>query len=261
MAGQAATLGGAALGGAFGGKGGEPAQRNESSSGNSLSNTTSNSSSTPWEKQIPYLLEMFSRGRGMLDSAPAGNYLNEASADQIKKTLGGDYLFGNPESQKAIDAITTQTTNRVMPGLDSKFAASGRYGSGLHKQALGQQIADTSASEMAKNYNSERSNMINASSIAPGVANSLDWKNQRLKDFANLISGNFGGTTTGTTTGNVISNSNSTGTAQEANNPLSSRVGGALGGANIGRQIFKGNSGAGGVPGARLPTPRFGVGK
>jgi hypothetical protein len=261
MGGTAAKIGGSVLGGAFGGKGGEKQSQKRNESTNSISSNQSSSSSAPWEAQIPYLLEMFSRGRGMLDAAPGGNPLNQDAAAQIKKTLGGDYLFGNPESKKAIDAITEQTTNRVMPGIDSKFAASGRYGSGLHKQELGRQIADTSASEMAKNYNAERNNMMGAATAAPGVSDSLDWQSKRLKDFASLISGNYGGTTTGSSNSIMNSTGMSTSEAENPNNKLTSKIGGAMGGANIAGRIVGGNAGSGGVPGAKLPTPRFGSGK
>lgn len=212
---------GGIAGGLLGGLGG--------GGGSSRTSESMNQTRTPWDQQIPYLLEMFKRAQGSLDQAPEGHGLNQSASGQLQKTLSGDYLFGNPESQKAIDAITRDSSNRAMSGIDSKFAAGGRYGSGLHKAALGQQIADTSSAEMAKNYAAERANMMGAAGMAPGVADALDWKQHRLRDFASMVSGNFGGTTT----------ENSTSVSrQEGGNKLSGKIGGALGGARMGRQLF-----------------------
>lgn len=184
----------------------------------------------PWGPQVPYLLEGFKRARGMLDRPPEmspemdealkamyarakeGSPLNDAAKEQAMKTLQGDYLYGSDASNKAIDATVKDTMNRVMPSLDSKFASGGRYGSGLHKQALGQKIADTSAGMHAKNYAMERQNQMRAGSMAPMLANQdyvdlsrmmqvggmrdkqLNWQDQRLKDYMGLVGGNYGGT-------------------------------------------------------------------
>lgn len=214
---------GGVLGGVLGGMGGGSGER-QSANGSGIE------ARTPWGPQIPYLLEMFKRAQGSLDQAPEGHGLNQDASAQLRKTLSGDYLFGNPESQKAIDAITRDSSNRAMSGIDSKFAAGGRYGSGLHKAALGQQIADTSASEMAKNYAAERANMMGAAGMAPGVADALDWKQQRLRDFASMVRGDFGGTTTKDFTSSSVK--------QDGANRLSGKLGGALSGARAGRALF-----------------------
>jgi len=218
---------GGIAGGILGGMGG-----NSRESGSKMTSINRTDTTSPWGPQIPYLLELFKRAQGSLDQAPEGHGLNMDAANQLRRTMGGDYLFGNPESQKAVDAITKDSTNRAMGGIDSKFASSGRYGSGLHKSALGQQIADTSSAAMAKNYAAERENQIRATQLAPGVADSMDWKQKRLLDFARMIGGNYGNTTTTNGIGKE--------TEQESRNPWAGILGGAGVGARAGRSLFGG---------------------
>lgn len=252
MGGIAGPIAGGLMGMMGGGKGGGSQNTSQST------NQSTTQSQTPWAQQIPYILEMFKRAQGGLDQAPQGLGLNTAASGQLQKTLSGDYLYGNPESTKAIDAITQSTMNRVTPSLDSKFAASGRYGSGLHKAAMGQQIADTSAGEMAKNYAAERSNMMGAAGMAPGVADSLDWQQKRLRDFASMISQNFGGTSSGTSSGT----SNSAMQEEMSRNPWAGLLGGAMAGSNIfGRMNNQAPQGNPGGRGAQLPRSGFGGGK
>jgi hypothetical protein len=116
--------------------------------------------------------------------ALAGSPLNQQAQQQTMQNLSGDYLAGgNPAYgamvERSISPLRSEFQNVVMPGVTSSFAAGGRYGSpgGMQsaQQRAGDQymraVGDTSAGLAYQNYGDERTRMMQASALAPELAN------------------------------------------------------------------------------------------
>ena len=114
--------------------------------------------------------------------ALAGSPVNQAAQGQVQQTAQGDYLSqGNPYLQSAItnatQPIMEQFQEDIVPGIQSGFSGAGRYGSGLQarqQERAGQMALDQTSkigSEMAySNYGDERARQLQASSLAPQMA-------------------------------------------------------------------------------------------
>jgi len=104
----------------------------------------------------------------MRDIAMKGNPILAEASTLAQNTLKGDYLdYNNPYLQGAITNATNPLIDtfktQVAPTIDSQFAGSGRYGSGLYAQArnraedtLTDSLADKSMDIAYKNYANER---------------------------------------------------------------------------------------------------------
>src|SRR5690606_32498977 len=66
--------------------------------------------------------------------------------------------------------MADRITAKVLPGIDSRFAASGRLGSGLHGRAVGEGLGDAIGSLAYQNYGDERTNMMRGMLFAPEMA-------------------------------------------------------------------------------------------
>lgn len=120
-----------------------------------------------------------------------GSAVGNAAQSNATATLNGDYLNSNPNLQGAIDAATSglvrQYQTATLPAINASFSKSGRYGSNAQYGAggavdtanntLASQIGNISSTMAYNNYNDERSRQLQASSLAPSLAN---------MDFANL---------------------------------------------------------------------------
>lgn len=273
--------------------------------GSNKTSTTTNSA--PWSSVQPYLekgykdlgktygkgapdyypgqtvapMSGYTRGalNSMAERGAQGSDLTRAAQSQTQDTLGGNYLNSNPHLQGAMDSAIRPVLDNyrdvVTPGLDSQFSSSGRYGSGTHGIAAGKagegllnQIGDITSNMSYQNYGDERQRMMQASALAPGLANQdyqdinmmgkagegIDAYNQQginakinkynynqnkdynfTSDYLGLLNGSIGGSQTTTAT-------------QPRPNIFSSTMGGALGGAGIGN-LFPG---IGGPMGAML---------
>lgn len=188
--------------------------------------------------------------------ALAGSPVQRAANQQLQNTLAGDYLYGGRGFNAALDAAR----NRILPNIQSRFSLGGRFGSGLGREAEARALSDAFANQ----YQNERQNQLRAMLFAPQAAASdyadvqalggvgarreamnqqainealarhqfaQEEPTQRLRDYMNLIQGNYGGQSTGQTTG-------------FAGNRGGSILGGALGGASLAGQLF-GGGGAG----------------
>src|SRR5690606_27133260 len=156
--------------------------------------TTTVQKADPWSGQQPYLTAVFKQAKD-LSKAPTsffpgqtyapfssetsaamdrqtaravgGSPLTAAGQGELTKTLSGDYLSaGNPYFSGMADRITA----KVLPGIDSRFAASGRLGSGLHGRAVGEGLGDAIGSLAYQNYGDERTNMMRGMLFAPEMA-------------------------------------------------------------------------------------------
>lgn len=210
--------------------------------GGGSDNQTQTQTSEPWAAQKPYLEYGFEQAlnqyqgsnpnyfpestvvgfapetqaamQGITARAFNGSPLNAAASNQLQNVINGDYL-------------TAQNLNpyfdQARRSIDSQFAGSGRYGSGLHKNAL----AETFGNIAANQYGQERAHQMQAMGMAPALA-SQDYtdmqqlanvgasreqmagqilgdridrfnfeqnKDQaKLADYMALIQGNYGGT-------------------------------------------------------------------
>lgn len=121
----------------------------------------------PGATYVPFSPESEAALSGMTGRALAGSPVNRAAQGQVGGTLAGDYLApGNPYIQNVTDAVTSA----VRPQVDSAFARGGRYGSGLHAEALGRGITEGVAPYLFSAYESERGRQLGAAQLAPELA-------------------------------------------------------------------------------------------
>lgn len=136
-----------------------------------------NSTVVPFSNQTNTALNM------MENRAMTGNAGTQAANANIADTLNGKYMSAdsNPYLSSAINAATRPMVENfndtIMPGIQSGFQGSGRYGSGLQAyqqqkagEGLARQIGDVSSAMAYKNYGDERTNQIRSSTLAPMLA-------------------------------------------------------------------------------------------
>lgn len=110
-----------------------------------------------------------------------GSDLQRAANSTATATARGDFLNSNPYLDEVINNTVSDLTdkylNSVVPSVNSTFASSGRYGSGLHQssfndanQALASQIGDTVSGIRYGNYNDERTRQMQALGLAPSLS-------------------------------------------------------------------------------------------
>lgn len=95
--------------------------------------------------------------------ARMGSDVTRASQSNLTDTMRGNYLYGNPGFNAAVQA----TTDYTLPQVQSKFAQSGRSNSGLAQEAVARTISNAHAGQ----YGQERNNMMQANAYAPNAAN------------------------------------------------------------------------------------------
>ncbi len=167
-----------------------------SGGGSGGGNTTSTvTKSDPWGPQQPHLEKQYKEAEGFYDTraqtfypgqtfssfAPEteaalnaqsnraiyGSPLTQAYQNQIGATLAGDYLSsGNPHFSQMADRVTA----KVRPGIEARFAGSGRLNSGLASRALGEGLGDAIGQLAYQSYNDERTNQMRAAMFAPQAA-------------------------------------------------------------------------------------------
>lgn len=95
--------------------------------------------------------------------ARGGNPLLPQAQGYASDVLGGAYLGANPYTDALLDSVQGDARSAI----DSAYARSGRYGSGLHAEALGRGITDASAPYLFDDYARERGFM---QDVAGGAA-------------------------------------------------------------------------------------------
>lgn len=183
-----------------------------------------------------------------------GSDLTRASQNQLTDTLRGNYLYGNPGFNSAVQA----TTDYTLPQVQSKFAGSGRTNSGLAQEAIARTISNAYSGQ----YGQERENMMKANAFAPNAAQQdyqdiaalrsagqevedkgQDWLSedvsrynynenlpeQKLGNYINALSGSYSG-------------SQSSSSQPLYRNRAAGAVGGATSGAGLGSAIASGAS-------------------
>jgi len=94
--------------------------------------------------------------------AIGGSDVTRAAQQQNAATSRGDYLYGNPGFNAAVQAAT----DYALPQVNSRFAQAGRTGSGLAQEAQTRTIANAFANQ----YGQERENQLRAGTLAPVLA-------------------------------------------------------------------------------------------
>ncbi len=176
-----------------------------SSGGSRSSGTTSNS---PWYGQAGHLQELYKRGQelsldprefyegstvaardpyteaalsGQGQRGLQGSPLTRSAQQQTQSTVEGKYLDANPHIDatydKAASKVTEAYQRATLPGLESRFEASGRQNSGAYEGArrisqdqLGDDLSDLATDIYGQNYARERGLQTAAAARAPQLA-------------------------------------------------------------------------------------------
>ncbi len=193
-------------------------------------------STEPWKPQQPYLTQGMEEAKGESLGAPdavrqyfeqqlaqrgeGGAPFETAAKDQLTGTLKGDYLYGGSGFNAAMDAAK----RAIIPGVESRFAAGGRTGSGSESVAETRALGDA----FAGLYGQERQNQMGALGQVPAmqgvdyrniaaVGDAANQRRQAIMDYMKTIGGSYGGTAT-----------------QPGASPFLSALGGAATGAQFG---------------------------
>lgn len=117
--------------------------------------------------------------------ARSGSPVQAGGSEQMLKTIRGDYL--NPDSNPYLAAtykaasrpMVEQFRDATMPGIDSSFIKSGRYGSGAYadqqqkaQDVLGRNLGELATGIYGQNYQQERGRQDQAVANAPAYAQS-----------------------------------------------------------------------------------------
>jgi hypothetical protein len=146
---------GAGLGSILGGAGGsKPA------------GTTTRTEDVPdWLK--PFYQSNLSGASTLRDSlTSAGNPLLGESADEMGKTIRGDYL--NPDSNPYLAATGRNVADMIGRSVDSRFSSAGRYGSNAFQDTLGTNVGKALTDLYGTNYAAERGRQVATQLGTPG---------------------------------------------------------------------------------------------
>lgn len=81
-------------------------------------------------------------------------------------TLGAE---ANGQISPALDAVLKRSTEDAMTAANLSASASGRYGGGMHSEALGRGIADATNNAVLGQMNSARGQLLNYGNALPGA--------------------------------------------------------------------------------------------
>lgn len=120
--------------------------------------------------------------QAIMNRAMGGSPVMNAANTQLTNTINGRNLNGNPQLNAQIKAaqgdVVNAWNNVQKPAWETAMAGSGSYGNTGGMQAYGNAASDLQknlgriSSDMRfNNYNMERANQMNATSMAPGFAN------------------------------------------------------------------------------------------
>lgn len=85
--------------------------------------------------------------------------ISQLGLGQLERTAAGDFLFGGPGFNQAVEAAQRQ----IIPQIQSQFASAGRSGSGLAQQAASRALGDVFANQ----FQTERSRQLQAATLLP----------------------------------------------------------------------------------------------
>tara|TARA_R110000850_G_scaffold2535_3_gene12038 strand:- start:48 stop:863 length:816 start_codon:yes stop_codon:yes gene_type:complete len=165
------------------------------SKGSNPTNVTTTTSSEPSDFVKPYVTEAFDQAQNLFQSSTPNFYPNQTYTDfapqteaalklaqtralnnpllgssqtEVNKILQGDYL--DPSTNKYSQQLYNQIAGDVTSGVQSQFAKGGRLGSGANQEILARELGKVGTQVYGDQYNRERANMMNATQLAPQLA-------------------------------------------------------------------------------------------
>jgi len=165
------------------------------SKGSNPTNVTTTTSAEPSDFVKPYVSEAFDQAQNLFQSATPNFYPNQTYTDfapetnaamqlatnralnnpllassqsEINKILQGDYL--SPTSNPYSQALYNQIAGDVTSGVQSQFSKAGRLGSAANQEVLASELGKVGTQVYGDQYNRERENMVNATTVAPQLA-------------------------------------------------------------------------------------------
>ena len=165
------------------------------SKGSNPQNITTTTASEPSEFVKPYVTEAFDQAQNMFQSASPNFYPNQTYTDfapesnaamqlatnralnnpllassqsEINNILQGNYL--DPSTNKYSQQLYDQIAGDVTSGVQSQFSKAGRLGSAANQEVLASELGKLGTQVYGDQYNRERENMVNATQIAPQLA-------------------------------------------------------------------------------------------
>lgn len=157
--------------------------------------------------QDPATLQSLAQRQQM---AMQGGGVAQAAANEAQRTLSGGYL--SPDSNPWLKAVADRAAGQAGSAVASRFAGSGRVGSGAYAGALADAEMGTRAALYGDAYNQERGRMGNALATAPSAyglqyadigqladvgaqreleaQRQFDWPYELLNRYASVIYGN-----------------------------------------------------------------------
>tara|TARA_R110002012_G_scaffold56741_1_gene145770 strand:- start:1443 stop:2258 length:816 start_codon:yes stop_codon:yes gene_type:complete len=165
------------------------------SKGSSPTNVTTTTSSEPSEFVKPYVTEAFDQAQNLFQSSvpnyfPSQTYtgfapetdvalqlasnravnnpLLASSQNEINSILQGDYL--SPTTNPYSQALFDQMSGDITSGVQSQFSKAGRLGSGANQEVLASELGKLANQVYGGQYDKERANMVNATALAPQLA-------------------------------------------------------------------------------------------
>ena len=165
------------------------------SKGSNPQNITTTTATEPSDFVKPYVSEAFDQAQNLFQSATPNFYPNQTYTDfapestaamqlatnralnnpllassqsEINKILQGNYL--SPTSNPYSQALYNQIAGDVTSGVQSQFSKAGRLGSAANQEVLASELGKLGTQVYGDQYNRERENMVNATQIAPQLA-------------------------------------------------------------------------------------------
>tara|TARA_R110001632_G_scaffold27194_1_gene73128 strand:+ start:159 stop:968 length:810 start_codon:yes stop_codon:yes gene_type:complete len=165
------------------------------SKGSNPTNVTTTTSAEPSEFVKPYVSEAFDQAQNLFQSETPNFYPNQtytdfapetnlamqlgtaralnnpllaSSQNEINSILQGDYL--SPTSNPYSQALYNQMAGDVTSGVQSQFSKAGRLGSAANQEVLASELGNIANQVYGGQYDKERANMMNATQIAPQLA-------------------------------------------------------------------------------------------
>lgn len=165
------------------------------SKGSNPTNVTTTTSAEPSDFVKPYVSEAFDQAQNLFQSASPNFYPNQTYTDfapetnaamqlatnramnnpllassqsEINNILQGNYL--DPSTNKYSQQLYDQIAGDVTSGVQSQFSKAGRLGSGANQEVLASELGKLGTQVFGDQYNRERENMVNATQIAPQLA-------------------------------------------------------------------------------------------
>lgn len=220
--------------------------------GSKQATATSTNTSEPWAEQKPYLQQIMGQAQQLYQSngpqyypkstvAPFSKPQLQAQQAGMNRAMQGsgalrganqyasDVMGGKYLNDPYNDQVFNSIQSKIMPAVNSNFAAAGRYGSGAHTGAMTTALTDAYAPYASQMRQGELDRMSSMASFAPELAQAdyndinamydigsqqqmmaqsemddakgrwdyyQDLPFNKLSQYLGLIGGNYGGQTT-----------------------------------------------------------------